>query len=110
MPLKLGINRIHTDTHPPKHKDPTYVHSPIQRHQIQRLRKQEPMPPILGVTPSGSVARLLAYRKDGNPLVDGRLTVRRMRRVDRTVESMCDQVVEAIVCFGVPAPKGRGWF
>ena len=49
-------------------------------------------------------------RKDGNPLVDGRLTVRRMRRVDRTVESMCDQVVEAIVCFGVPAPKGRGWF
>ena len=47
-------------------------------------------------------------RKDGNPLVDGRLTVRLMRRVDWTVEHMCDQVVEAIVCFGVTAPKGRG--
>ena len=47
---------------------------------------------------------------DGNPLVDGRLTVRRMRRVDWTVERMCDQVVEAIVCFGVPVPKGREWF
>jgi hypothetical protein len=49
-------------------------------------------------------------RKDGNPLVDGRLTVRCMRRVDWTVERMCNQVVEAIVCFGVPVPKGRGWF
>ena len=46
-------------------------------------------------------------RKDGNPLVDGRLTVRLMRRVDWTVERMGDQVAEAIVCFGVTAPKGR---
>jgi hypothetical protein len=38
--------------------------------------------------------------RDGNPLVDGRLTVRRMRRVDWTVERMGDQVAEAIVCFG----------
>ncbi len=47
---------------------------------------------------------------DGNPLVDGHLTVRRIRRVDWTDERTCDQVEEAIVCFGVPVPKGRGWF
>ena len=40
------------------------------------------------------------------PLVDGRLTVRRMRRVGWTVERMGDQVAEAIVCFGVPVPQG----
>ena len=39
-------------------------------------------------------------RKDGNPLVDGRLTVRCMRRVGWTVERMGDQVAETIVCFG----------
>ena len=48
--------------------------------------------------------------KIGNPLVDGRLTVKCMWRVDWTVERMGDQVSEAIVCFGVTAPKGRGWF
>jgi len=37
---------------------------------------------------------------DGNPLVDGRLTVRRMRRVDWTVDRTGGQVAEAIVCFG----------
>jgi hypothetical protein len=50
------------------------------------------------------------WTKDGNPLVDGRLTVSRMRRVDWTVDRMGDQVAEAIVCFGVTWPKGRGWF
>ena len=43
---------------------------------------------------------------DGNPLIDGRLTVRCMRRVDWTVDCMGDQVAEAIVCFGVPDPQG----
>jgi hypothetical protein len=46
----------------------------------------------------------------GTPLVDGRLTVRRMRRVDWTVERMGDQVAEAIVCFEVPRPNSRGGF
>jgi hypothetical protein len=48
--------------------------------------------------------------KDVNPLVDVRLTVRRMRRVDWTVDRMGDQVAETIVCFRVTASKGRGWF
>ena len=43
----------------------------------------------------------------GTPLVDGRLTVRCMRRVDWTVDCMGDQVAEAIVCFGVPDPQGK---
>jgi hypothetical protein len=47
---------------------------------------------------------------DGNPLVDGRLTVRRMRRVDWTDEHTCDQVEEAIVCFRVPVPRDAGGF
>ena len=47
---------------------------------------------------------------DGNPLVDGRLTVSRMRRVVGTCWTRSVQVAEAIVCFGVPVPKGRGWF
>jgi hypothetical protein len=65
---------------------------------------------------AGGVRRRSAERegshssKDGNPLVDGRLTVRRMRRVDWTVERMGDQAAEPIVCFGVTAPKVRGWF
>ena len=44
------------------------------------------------------------------PWVDVRLTVRRMRRVYWTVERTGGQVAEAIVCFGMTAPKGRGWF
>ena len=49
--------------------------------------------------------------KDGNPLIDGRLTVRCMRRVDWTVDCMGDQVAEAIVCFfGVPVPRDAGGF
>ena len=54
---------------------------------------------------AGGVRRRSAERegshssKDGNPLVDGRLTVRRMRRVDWTVERMCDQVAEAFCLF-----------
>jgi hypothetical protein len=55
---------------------------------------------------AGGVRRRNAERegshssKDGNPLVDGRLTVRCMRRVGWTVERMGDQVAETIVCFG----------
>ena len=48
--------------------------------------------------------------KDGNPLIDGRLTVRCMRRVDWTVDCMGDQVAEAIVCFLEYRSQGRGWF
>jgi len=44
------------------------------------------------------------------PWVDVRLTVRRMRRVNWTVDRTGGQVAEDIVCFGMTAPKGRGWF
>ena len=44
---------------------------------------------------------------NGNPLIDGRLTVRCMRRVDWTVDCMGDQVAEAIGSFGVPDPQGK---
>ena len=47
---------------------------------------------------------------DGIPLIDGRLTVRCMRRVDWTVDCMGDQVAEAIVCFLEYLSQGRGWF
>ena len=50
-------------------------------------------------------------RKDGNPLIDGRLTVRCMRRVDWTVDCMGDQVAGTIVCFGViRSPRDTGGF
>jgi hypothetical protein len=69
----------------------------LNKTKRQKKKKQEGDGGVLGA-------------KMATPLVDGRLTVRRMRRVDWTVESTGDQVVEAIVCFGVTAPKGRGWF